>query len=467
MPLSNPQFYFSGFIRYLFISVSLVCIPLASGQSLDDLKVEISNWVSHSASDFTLREINSPVDDLSELKEMVGEARIVAISESNHAAKEQMAFRNRAFKFLVEELGFEAIVLESGLVESQMLNDYVAGGEEDTSSLFERGFSNGFGQFEQNQELVNWIREYNLQLSRGSRKLQIFGFDVSGSPYYNDAARNPDAAIRAALEYLETVDSTSASEFSEKFDYFLPVLADIFGYGKLTQAQRDSLTSAINDLINLFKHRRFEFIEASTEREYQWGSQAAVGAQQIDNWFRQIPHDWQPSDGFDWNQKSQKIRDYAMLENLEWVLDQVIPGGRVVVFASVAHISKTRTYLAEDETKDINVPFGMYARERYGKDFVNILNMTVGGEIEVCFMPEAERSPMILQPPPTGSIESMFTVRDKPQYLIDLRDAPETISSWLQQEQYHWNGFGSLVFPPIPAFDIAYYLGPVMPDCDI
>ena len=464
MPKSSSHARFFRLLKVFVLTIISIWFPIAGAQDLERLKVDISEWLDQSAFDLSQTDLLGSIEDLEPLREMVGEARIVAVSESNHAAKEPMLFRNRVFRFLVEELDFEAIVLESGVVESQVLNDYVINGEGDPNTLFELGISNGFHSFKQNRELINWTRSYNAGRSADSQELQIFGMDVSGSPYDSSAARNPDTAIRTALEYLQVVDPSSADNFTDRFDRFLPVLADIFDYGTLTTEERNSITSSISELVSLFQRRRFEYIELSNETEYEWGAHAAVAALQVDAWFRQIPLNWESSDGFEWNIESQEMRDRIMFDNLNWILDQVGPDGRVLVFASVGHIAATQKYLAEDEIRNIDTPFGMYARDKYGEDFVNILNLSVSGEIEICPLPASQRRRSIA-PPPAGSVEAMFSVQDKPQYLIDLRSAPAPVYNWLIEEQKHWNGFGSLVFPIIPAFDVVYYVSPITPDC--
>lgn len=49
---------------------------------------------------------------------MIGKARVVALGEPMHGAHEPMAFRNRLIRFVVEQMGFTAVALESGFTES-------------------------------------------------------------------------------------------------------------------------------------------------------------------------------------------------------------------------------------------------------------------------------------------------------------------------------------------------------------
>jgi erythromycin esterase len=76
-------------------------------------------------------DLDASTQDLAPLERMIGDASIVGLSEGIHAAAEPLIFRNRVFKHLVGHLGFNAIAIESGIVESRMLNDYVTQGKGD------------------------------------------------------------------------------------------------------------------------------------------------------------------------------------------------------------------------------------------------------------------------------------------------------------------------------------------------
>jgi erythromycin esterase len=74
-------------------------------------------------------DLDASTKELAPLDQMIGDAKIVGLSEGIHAGAEPLIFRNRVFKHLVERLGFNAIALESGIVESRLLNDYVTRGK--------------------------------------------------------------------------------------------------------------------------------------------------------------------------------------------------------------------------------------------------------------------------------------------------------------------------------------------------
>ena len=242
----------------------------------------------------------------------------------------------------------------------------------------------------------------------------------------------------------------------------LPQLKNTNGYGTLQQADRDTITAAIADLVSLMERRRFAYIDKSSREEYEWAKRAATGARQTDAWFRRMPIGWKLADGFEWTQEAIDVRNQAMLDNLEWVLSRLGPRGRVLVFAASPHIGATPMQYPAGPLHE-TVPFGVYARDRFGPDYVNVLNLIMGGEIIYCSA--NPRRVMPLKQPPVAAVEPLFASVNVPRYVIDLRRAPPRVSSWLRQPHDHWNGFASVRFPTAAAFDIVYFASPITSAC--
>jgi erythromycin esterase len=434
----------------------------AQTQTLEAVRPAFTQWAAKSLHPVSAGDLDAATKDLSPLNRMIGDAKIVGLSEGIHAAAEPLIFRNRLLKHLVEHLGFEAIALESGIVEGRVLNDYVAGGKGELGAVLEQGLSNGFETFRQNGELIRWMREYNARLPGGAARVQIFGLDVPGSPGNFDAARGPDTALRTALQYLRAVDAPAATQFASRVDAFLPVLKGINGYGDLKEPERDALTAAIADLVSLMERQRLAYVASSSKDDFDWGLQTAIGARQTDNWFRRMPVGWKLENGLEWTRYGMQVRDRTMADNLEWVRGRLGPRARVLVFAAVGHLATTTVQVPGSPFREM-VPLGAYLKERHGADFVNILNLVRNGEIQYCSANPRRRMP--LKPPPDSAVETLFAAVGVPRYMLDLRRAPQDVSSWLHQVNAHWNGFGELEFATAGAYDLVYYVGPVTSAC--
>lgn len=434
-----------------------------SAQAQTDSTI-FEEWIETSAFEITESSLDAPYSDLEPIEKLIGDARIIGLSESLHSAAEPVVFRNRLFRYLVEELDFKAIIIESGIVESKVLNDYALGIAVGLENSLLNGLSNRFDQFQGNHALLHWIRSHNDSLAVGERKVQIFGMDVSGSPPGLIATRKPDAPLRYALDYLDLVDASSAQRFRERVAPLLPILASGNGYGMLSQPERDGLTATIEDMISLVERRKLEYITVSTEYDYLWGERAAIAARQTDSWFRRMPLEWTPSGDYSWTEESQNIRDRTMAENLDWVLEQLHSTDRVLVFASVNHIGSQRQespyYLVDQGQRQYTrTPFGYYVKTKYGEDFTNILNVVGSGEIKPCFQPGSE--PIAMEAPRPDWIDARFHGHSIDEYFIDLRDAPEEVSNWLSERREQRNGR----FSALGSFDVVYYVAKFSHDC--
>ena len=186
-------------------------LPIGA-QAPEDVRTAFLQWAKKSLHPVSNADLAASTKDLQPIEKMIGDAKIVGLSEGIHAAAEPLVFRNRLFKHLVEHMGFTAIAMESGIVESRVLNDYVTQGKGEIDAVLKQGLSNGFDTFRQNGELIRWIREHNARLPPDAVKVQIFGLDVPGSPGNFDAARGPDTALHTALEYLRVVDPQAAAQ---------------------------------------------------------------------------------------------------------------------------------------------------------------------------------------------------------------------------------------------------------------
>src|ERR1041384_4851663 len=69
--------------------------------------------------------------DLEPFRKIAGNARAVAVGEAFHGTAEGLAFRNRLFRYLVDNLGFRVIAIESGITEGRVVHDYIAGSSGD------------------------------------------------------------------------------------------------------------------------------------------------------------------------------------------------------------------------------------------------------------------------------------------------------------------------------------------------
>jgi prolyl oligopeptidase len=121
------------------------------------------------------------------LREVATGARVVALGEAAHNVTELHELRDRALRMLVEDLGFTALVLESGFAEGLELDAWVAGGPGSVESAA-AGISYGFGHSAVVHRQLSWLRAHG--------GVRVYGMDVAGG------STSPGPAVRALLSRI-------------------------------------------------------------------------------------------------------------------------------------------------------------------------------------------------------------------------------------------------------------------------
>lgn len=400
---------------------------------------------------------------------MIGPARIVALGEAVHGSAEALELRNRLFRYLVEEKGFTAIAIESGLVESHVLNDYVRGASIDAEEALATGISWTFHTLPQNRDLICWLRKHNARAG-SARKLNFYGFDISGSPGNSKASRGVDTALLEALRFLSIVDTKAAGEFEARLGGTLLRLrfalygSNIPGYERLNTAERDALTAAVADLVTQFERSEARYTAASDAVTFAWAHRAAIGARQIDSWLRQIPPGWQPtrelpaypSEQIEFLPLARETRSRAQADNLEWIVREEGEQGKILVFAHRYHVSAAP--VVENAWKRLHgVGFshevaGTYLRRRFADELLTIGNLVGAGETAQGDQRET------LRPAASDNLDGLAREIGGSGFALDLRRAPPDVAAWLEQEQYLAHGPQEFSVVPMKAFDLLVYM---------
>jgi erythromycin esterase len=394
----------------------------------------------------------SDLIDLRQLAPVIGQARVVALGEPAHGAHEPLAFRNRLFRYLVEELGFTAIAIESALPESRRIQDFVAGGAGDARKLAQENLSWGFGAFRENDELILWMRAYNANPAH-HRKIRFYGMDLRlGGP---TGTTPTPAPIETALSYLARVDSASSRRLRSRLR---PLIARLPGTpaSSFSQSQLDAMTAAIDDLIALLERERPAFVAATTQADYQWALRTAISARQGDRLFRIDTPDL-PGGGIApaaW--RAVNARDAAMAENVHWALAQEGPDGRMLVFAHNAHVQNALTVggIWDVFERPANA-MGMYLRSTLGNDLVIIGTSSAANARG---LPRASED--------ASSLDAALARVGTPHFLLDLRASrdDQAVSSWLGKPHALRANFNTLLsLSPGTAFDALVFVDTLTP----
>lgn len=470
-----------------------------------------------------IKEVATPMKDMTpsfERHEMegvgklIGDAKIVAVGESTHDSHDFPRMRLKILNYLATEKGFTGLVIESGLVESEILDRFVQG--DPAISLdyaLKEGFTHNFGEATASRELLIWLKEYNRNKS-DQNKIHLYGMDLTNK---GDYLSKPLARIG---EYLAKVDP---SYFSKQFQtlveianeadavttkvekafveagqsYIDPDLLDGFtsvSYEQLGWFKQKRLQWEIFNLRRLLKSKQNEYLQKSSSREIAWIMKMAdLLAQNLTNFksrqaspripnFKKIVEILRKVYGNDFSSlkidgrhfitnsadptewmntlKGRESREKGLSENIEWAA-RMSP--RVLVYAHNGHVMKTSKIVTigaltfEDSTLGAGQFLARSQKENY---------VVIGGTMD-SFVDEAGKSissfhwgPVVPTRKCDGCIETALWGLDEgtPAHFVDFSRANDEMRTWLSLKlQNRWQG-NFQRYSPLQAFDGLIYI---------
>jgi erythromycin esterase len=362
-------------------------------------------WAQGEAIPLSIPQTDENYDDLGFLGEVIGDARIVAMAENAHFWHEWNRFRARLFKYLVEAHGFNTFVLESGIVESRNIHEYVAGADVDWDTVV-KSVTNAWGVWAELQELIQWMRGYNANPDR-DRELRFYGMDGTGNWFHAQHAFN------AVVEFGRKVDADLANDVKRSFEG--PVRdINLDRRGEVDEATWRNLIAESTLVVNRIEQHRLAYIQASSQDDYDWALRSAEILRDMLLMMAQTG-DLNSSEGFlsFWN-----VRDVSMASSLEWILKREGPDARIVVGAANAHLQRYPVRVTRATS------MGSYIENRIGREKMLIIGAAS------TYSTKGE------EPPPDTNPAAYDQVGPE-CYFLDLRKAPTSgpVAKWLNTER--------------------------------
>lgn len=133
-------------------------------------------------------------EDLEPLRAWIGDARIVGLGEQTHGTRELRRLHHRLLRFLVEEMGFTVLALESDLINGWDLDAWIHGGEGDPGLLLR-----GLLKTEEVVDMLRWMRRHievggalgidGIDLDDGRARQRVLGLLHPEDPLSRQAER--------------------------------------------------------------------------------------------------------------------------------------------------------------------------------------------------------------------------------------------------------------------------------------
>jgi erythromycin esterase-like protein len=434
----------------------------------------VGEWLrEHAARLDTLDPDAADDRDLEPLRELAGDARVVMIGESMHRIHEFYEFRHRLFRFLARELGFTGFVMESGFAEGLRVDDWIATGAGRPREVLETGVTYHMGKCHEMLDQLAWMREFHLS---SGHPLHFYGMDLSGS------AATAKPAVEACLPLLDAVDAPYAEvvrgSLLPLFDH-LPAdrsglawaAPAIHSYVELPDAVRFELTARIGELAERLQAMRVDYLAASGDRR---AVDAAVRcgaiARHTDAFLAAMVT------GPTRTYRPGNIRDAAMAETVEWILERE---ERIVVVAATGHAQRV-PFNAPPFVPHGLTTVGQHLADRLGGQLV-VIGSGYGGGDAWLHRPAPDGLPGHSVPfvedlgaSHPSSLDAVLGRAGVGDYLIDLRRVPAggadaagtagaAVDAALAAVEGTQNGPYLQLGDPRVAFDAVYFVDRLSP----
>jgi erythromycin esterase len=393
---------------------------------------EVSTWLRENAIPFDTTDPNSDFQDLMPLKELIGDARIVALGEATHGTHEFFEMKHRMLRFLVEEMGFNTLAFEANWPEANLVNDYVQTGQGDPAELLRGLYWTSYTQ--EVLDMIRWMRAHN-ENPGDTPLVSFFGFDMQ---LYTIAMDN-------VVAYVEQVDADRAAQTTELYHCFRQYSNRELIYAHLSEETRTACRANLQAVYDQVSQQQSNYEARSSSEEFERALQNARIVLQAEH------HYGAGDEGF-------MLRDRYMAENVAWRLDQAGPSAKIVLWAHNFHIS---TFFADSK------PMGEYLRERYRDQMVVFGFSFYQGSFNA-FQYLGDRrvdqklTEFSVALPPENSYEYTFRSAELPRFFLDLRGLPSDspATNWLLTS-HPFRHIGAGYDPTSPE---DFFLSGILPD---
>jgi erythromycin esterase-like protein len=303
------------------------------------------------------RPIVGSTADYDSLFDALGAARIVMLGEATHGSREFHRERLRITRRLVEERGFQAVVLEAPWQPVRRMDAFIGGVGADAGAALGdlRRFPRWMWRNVDVRDFLEQLRALNDGRAPAQR-VRLFGMDLYGVP------ESADAVVRQVARHSIAAAALARQRYA-CFDDYLPEpqfygravaagLAPSCAVG--AQAQLDDLAAA-------------QPAHGDDDAFSAWQSARVV--RDGEDYYRAM---YRP-DVSSWN-----LRERHMADTIHDVLARLGPDSRIVVWAHNIHQGDAR---ATDQAALGEISLGQLMRERYGAAALLVGFTTYRGQV--------------------------------------------------------------------------------------
>ncbi len=405
--MQNPSRYRKSIIRDLYLSCLLPV--LVAGMLLSAVPVSAGTGISEEEVITHLREHGLHLDgpqDLGPLLERAGRHRLVLLGEASHGTSEYYTWRAEISRQLIEEHGFDFIIVEGDWPLAFRVNRHVKHLKEEPASTREvmRHFSRWpqwmWGNDEV-KELISWMHEFNADRPAHQRA-GFYGMDIYAH----------EEGIADVVAFLEEHDPSAARMARNNYGCFTRH-RDMQAYLQMVHQTRQHCGDDIEAVHRHMEENRAAFMSADSVRfvnTLQASRMVIYAERHIRGNLTRGPHSW--------NHRVEHFYDAA-----RYLLEQYGEDARGIVWAHNTHIGDARaTDMRNSGMKNI----GQIAREEMGEDQVYAVGFgTYRGDVLAARQWEGSMERMQVPAAVSGSYEYLMQQAGISPMLLLLDDPRE------------------------------------------
>jgi erythromycin esterase len=289
-----------------------------------------------------LQELENSID-LNPLLEQIenNNVQYVLLGEASHGTSEFYSWRSEITKRLIKERGFSFIAVEGDWPDCYNVNRYIKGISGSGKSAYDVLYS--FNRWptwmwanREIVELIEWLREYNKNLSEEQR-VGFYGLDVYSLW----------ESMEAVIGYLRKIDPEAVKTAIEAYHCFEPYGKSVEDYARATAFVPESCEDEIIDmLVHLHgKANQYKSDGLASREGYFNAEQNAIVAKNAELYYRKMMQGGTAT----WN-----IRDTHMMDTLKRLMEFHGKQAKSIVWAHNTHVGDAR-YTDMVEAKMVNI----------------------------------------------------------------------------------------------------------------